>query len=204
MKILIVTGAGISANAGLLTYRGPNGVYTNTDFNIEEFLTFRNYKENTAEVSAYMKGLHEMFTGVGPSTWHTALVELEKEHEVMIATQNIDGLHQMAGSTNVIEIHGNAHETVIREGLETPNIVFFGDNLDFGKFVKIYNFMKDADVSVVIGSSMQFNYIHQLGLSGRISVLVDTDVDHPYKMSFDRFFTDIGEFMEWVKQKSLG
>lgn len=203
MRLLFLTGAGISANAGLPTYRGVDGVYTNSEFKIEDFLTFENYKRNTSAVSSYIKELIEKFSGVEPSSWHTYIADLEKDHDVLVVTQNVDGLHQKAGSTNVIELHGNANRMIIREGYELPDIVFFDDCLDANNFVNADKFIrKGVDFSIVVGTTMGFPYLQDLALSGTVNVLVDPDKNHHFKDSVHVHYTDIHE-LKISKDKNL-
>lgn len=201
MRILFLTGAGLSANAGLPTYRGPDGVYTNSDFKIEEFMTFRNYKKNTEEVSAYMADLHAKFSGVQPSDWHKFIGSLQDNHNVLVVTQNIDGLHQAAGSKNVIELHGNAGRMVIREGLEAPDVVFFDDIVPDERFDHIDDWSeKGVDLAIAIGTTMQFSYLYGivLGCSPRLTVLVDKDENHPAKSYFDVQYTNIKDLAQHI------
>lgn len=194
MKIIFLTGAGISANAGLPTYRGPTGIYTNSEFQIEDFLTFDNYKLNTEEVEDYIGLLKNQFSSVEPSTWHEYIVELEKEHEILVVTQNVDGLHQKAGSSNVIELHGNISRRVIREGFDVPDVVFFGDQLNNRLFDAIEEFDNgDLDLCVIVGSSMPFPYLDEIAFSGKKTVLVDIDKNHPYIAAVDAYYSDIKE-----------
>ena len=201
MKILFLTGAGISANAGLPTYRGPDGVYTNTDFKIEDFLTFKNYKANTDVVRAYMEDMRKKFSGVPPSDWHTYIASLQKDHDVLIVTQNIDGLHQAAGSKNVVELHGNAHNLIIRDGIETPDIVFFGDQISYSKLLNIYGWIDDTpiDFCIIIGTSMQFSYLYEIVSLGEKIILVDKDSSHPCINIVDYFYQNIADLSNHIK-----
>lgn len=195
MRIVILTGAGLSANAGLPTYRGPDGVYTNTDFDVEKFLTFENYKNNPDVVQRYLVELKSKFSSTEPSQWHEWIADLEKEHEVLVVTQNTDGLHQLAGSKNVIELHGSIKGTVVREGIETPNIVFFGDNIDGVKYNHILGWIDegDVDVSIAVGTTLQFSYLLPIAFAGQRIILVDKDENHPLAQSFDEFYQDINQ-----------
>lgn len=201
MKILFLTGAGLSANAGLPTYRGPDGVYTNTDFRIEDFLTFKNYKANTDVVRAYMEDMRKKFSGVPPSDWHTYIASLQKDHDVLVVTQNIDGLHQAAGSKNVVELHGNAHNLIIRDGIETPDIVFFGDHISNDIMWHIYRWEnnEDIDLCVIVGTSMQFDYLYEIGYMGKKVILVDKDPNHPCASSVDYVYQNITEIATHIK-----
>jgi NAD-dependent deacetylase len=114
-RIVALTGAGISTESGIADFRGPQGVWTK-DPAAEKLATLSHYM-GSAEVrrAAWQKRLETPVWSARPNSGHDALVRLEQAHKLhTLVTQNIDGLHQRAGSSpeNVIEIHGTVHEVV--------------------------------------------------------------------------------------------
>jgi NAD-dependent deacetylase len=114
-RIVVLTGAGISTESGIADFRGPQGVWTK-DPAAEKLATLSHYM-GSAEVrrAAWQKRLETPVWKAEPNAGHRALVELEKRGKLhMLITQNIDGLHQRAGSDKdrIIEIHGTVHEVV--------------------------------------------------------------------------------------------
>lgn len=124
MKIFVFTGAGISVASGIPTYRGVNSSPMRLDKEIPQ-------------------ALQEAIKQAKPSKAHEALVKLEKDHEVTIVTQNIDGLHQLAGSKNVIELHGNCKD----------GVVLFGEPVDLNKMDRALKAAREANLAISIGSS---------------------------------------------------
>jgi len=123
-RIVALTGAGISTESGIADFRGPQGVWTK-DPAAEKLATLSHYM-GSAEIrrAAWQKRLEMAVWSAKPNEGHRALVRLEHAHKLhMLVTQNIDGLHQLAGSSadKVIEIHGTVHEvTCMRCGERGP------------------------------------------------------------------------------------
>ena len=104
MKIAILTGAGMSVESGLATFRGGGGLWDN--YPVEQVATPQGFAANPALVlEFYNKRRRELLTAE-PNKGHELIAALEKEHEVVVITQNVDDLHERAGSTNVIHLHG--------------------------------------------------------------------------------------------------
>jgi NAD-dependent deacetylase len=111
-RITVLSGAGISTDSGIPDFRGPNGLWTR-DPSAERMSTFADYRDDPAvrRRSWQARLTHPAWTAE-PNEAHRALVALERTGRlVALVTQNIDGLHQRAGSTSVLEIHGTMHET---------------------------------------------------------------------------------------------
>ncbi|WP_420426621.1 SIR2 family NAD-dependent protein deacylase [Algiphilus sp.] len=113
-RVLVITGAGISADSGLPTYRGVGGLYdrdlTEEGFPIEECLSGGMFRQRPDITWKYLYQLESTARGAGHNAGHKALADMEKHFErFTILTQNVDGFHRDAGSTDVIEIHGNIH-----------------------------------------------------------------------------------------------
>lgn len=113
--ILFITGAGISVDSGLPTYRGVAGLYegqaTAEGIPIEEVLSKTMFAQDPALTMKYLWQIGEACRGAKPNRGHEVIAEMEREKEnVWVMTQNVDGLHRAAGSGNLIEVHGNAEK----------------------------------------------------------------------------------------------
>ena len=195
-RILFVTGAGISADSGLPTYRGFGGLYndqsTEDGIPIETALSGEIMGCNPALSWKYLSQIESSCRGAQPNAAHTMLAMLEQtEREVWILTQNIDGLHRMAGSKNLIEIHGNLYELECTacEHSETvknyahltfppacpkcgntirPRVVLFGESLPEKALRTVHReYNKGFDVVFSIGTTSVFPYIAAPILSAR-------------------------------------
>lgn len=104
--IVVLTGAGLSAESGLATFRDKNGIWARYDY--REVATPEAFAANPALVHEFYNQRRRTLAGVAPNAAHRALARLEQEHlgEVLIVTQNIDHLHEAAGSRNLIHMHG--------------------------------------------------------------------------------------------------
>jgi NAD-dependent deacetylase len=113
-RILFITGAGISADSGLPTYRGVGGLYddagTEDGLDIEEALSGPMMARRPELCWKYIAQVERACRGAAPNRAHHVIAELQRQREgVVVLTQNVDGLHRAAGSDDVIEIHGNVH-----------------------------------------------------------------------------------------------
>lgn len=189
-RLFIVTGAGMSADSGLPTYRGIGGLYDNKETEdgmpIERALSGPVF-QSSPEIT--WKYLAEIEAGARHATFnrgHEVLAEMESQfEEIWILTQNVDGFHTSAGSTNVIEIHGNLHRmrcTVCNyskyhssyEGFELPpycpecnqlvrpDVVLFEEQLPVSELQRLYDCAEEIfDMVISIGTSSYFPYITQ-------------------------------------------
>ena len=114
-RVLVLTGAGISTESGIPDYRGPQGVWTKNPA-AEKMATLQNYvSEPEVRKLAWQRRLETKAWAAEPNAGHRALVELERQTKLyLLITQNVDGLHQRAGSApeRIVEIHGTIHEVV--------------------------------------------------------------------------------------------
>jgi len=171
-KIVILTGAGISAESGLKTFRDSDGLWEGYD--IEEVATPQAWARNPALVQQFYNERRKNVLDAKPNAAHLSLVELEKQYEVTIITQNIDDLHEKAGSTNVLHLHGvitrsqssiNPELTYPIEGSEIKmgdlcelgsqlraHVVWFGE--DVPMISKAAQICQSADIFILIGSSL--------------------------------------------------
>ena len=181
-RLLVFTGAGISTESGIPDFRGPDGVWTKVD--PEEFTIDRYISRAETRISSWQRRNDSGFLGAIPNRAHHALVDLWDTGRMGgCVTQNIDGLHQMAGlpAQAVVELHGNARTTscldcgqrtatdavVVRVeagdadpaclvcgGILKVDVVFFGEDLPVGELARAHDLAEVADGVLVIGSSL--------------------------------------------------
>lgn len=170
-KLIVLTGAGISAESGLKTFRDSDGLWEGYD--VTEVATPGAWKRNPELVLDFYNMRRKDVLEAEPNAAHTALAELEKDFDVTIITQNIDDLHERSGSTNVIHLHGEifkmrseknialvyAIESDIHIGDTAedgaqlrPNIVWFEEPVPM--IETAVNITKQAEIFVVIGTSL--------------------------------------------------
>ncbi len=183
-RILFITGAGVSAGSGLPTYRGVGGLYndgtTSDGLSIEEALSGGCFAVRPDITWKYLAQIEHNCHGVVPNAAHLAIAGLERRHEVVVLTQNIDGLHVRAGSSNVIEIHGNLDErycphckTAADAGdaavppkcsvcgkIVRPKVVLFGEMLPEIAIDRLYAELdRGFDMVFSVGTTSVFPYI---------------------------------------------
>ena len=171
-KLVVFTGAGISAESGIKTFRDSGGLWE--EFDINEVATPQAWEKNKPLVLDFYNKRRKQVLEAQPNKAHYALVELEQKYDVQIITQNIDDLHERAGSKKVLHLHGeitksrstaepslvykikNA-EILIGDKCEKgsqlrPHIVWFGEAVPM---MDMANLMAEkADIFMVVGTSM--------------------------------------------------
>jgi len=174
-KILVFTGAGISAESGVPTFRtGTDGLWYN--HKVEDVATFDGWKKDREKVLNFYNERRSQLKSVEPNIAHKIVAELEKYFEVTIITQNVDNLHERAGSSHIIHLHGEltkSQSTIdpslvydckddikIGDKCERgsqlrPHITWFGEELDWSKIRQAEKVAKVADVCIIVGTSMQ-------------------------------------------------
>lgn len=171
-KIAILTGAGMSAESGIKTFRDANGLWEGHD--VMEVATPEGFAKNPALVLDFYNQRRRQLHQVNPNDGHIALVALEEKFQTKIITQNVDNLHEKAGSTDVLHLHGELlkvrstyDETIIldwetdlvlgdvdKKGHQLrPHIVWFGELVPMLEPAITYTM--DADLIIIIGTSMQ-------------------------------------------------
>lgn len=103
-KLVVLTGAGISAESGMSTFRGAGGLWNN--FPVEQVATPEGYMRDPELVTNFYNDLRRQMLRIEPNGAHRMLAELEPYYEVTVVTQNVDNLHERAGSTRIIHLHG--------------------------------------------------------------------------------------------------
>lgn len=181
-RIVVLTGAGISTESGIPDFRGPSGVWTKDPqamrrSNIEEYV-----RDPELRAQVWRDRMHHPAWGAEPNAGHRALVELERTGRLLaLITQNIDGLHQAAGSTDVLELHGTIHlakclscdrRTPMQEqldrvragepdpactecgGIQKAATVSFGEHLDPAVLDAAFAASSAADLFLAVGTSL--------------------------------------------------
>ena len=183
-RLLFITGAGVSADSGLPTYRGVGGLYnheaTEDGMEIEDALSGDCLVTHPEITWKYLLQIRQNCQAVLPNAAHRAIAALERTHEVVVLTQNIDGLHSQAGSSRVIEIHGNqavrycmrCHAPADASdcslpprcaccgGVVRPGVVLFGESLPEAALMTLQEELDQGfDMVFVIGTTAVFPYI---------------------------------------------
>lgn len=171
-KIVVLTGAGISADSGLRTFRDTDGLWEG--YKVEEVCTSEAFARNPQLVIDFYNERRRQAQAAEPNAAHRALAELEKYYQVQIVTQNVDDLHERAGSSTVLHLHGelnkarsSADENYVVEwtGDQSindtdpqgypmrPHIVWFGEAVPLIETAA--RWVSQADKVLVVGTSMQ-------------------------------------------------
>jgi len=172
-KIVFVTGAGISQESGVPTFRGKDGLWRNYD--VMKLATIDAFYDNPKLVWEWYNERRKNVFAVQPNLGHKAIAELEKYANVVVLTQNIDGLHQKAGSSEVLELHGSIvkikcsvcdfKDEIMTEFSEIPplckcgnilrpDVVWFGESLPQDVWQEAMIFAGQCDLMVIAGTSL--------------------------------------------------
>jgi len=176
-RVAVLTGAGISAESGVATFRDAGGLWDTLE--PEELASFAGFMSNPELVQRWYAHRREVVSNVRPNPGHIALAKMEELFdEFTVITQNVDNLHQRAGSTNIIELHGNmqrnyciscgrnATDSEVESpdadglfrcpecgGLIRPDVVWFGEMLPHGAMERADQVARHAEVFLSIGTS---------------------------------------------------
>lgn len=172
-KLVVLTGAGISAESGIPTFRDAGGLWEGYD--VMEVATPEGWAKNSALVLDFYNQRRKKALEVFPNEGHKSLAELEKNFDVTIITQNVDNLHERAGSSKIVHLHGSLFESrsSVDENLVypidgwelklgdtcklgsqlRPNIVWFGELVY--KIEEAINYTQQADIFLIVGTSLQ-------------------------------------------------
>lgn len=180
-KLVVLTGAGVSAESGISTFRTNNGLWEN--HKVEDVASIEGWYRNPQLVLDFYNERRLQLGTVKPNAAHHAIAELEKDWDVTVITQNVDNLHERAGSTRIIHLHGEltkvrpencyndvdnySEETVFDIGYDTislgdlapngaqlrPHIVWFGEAVPY--INAAIDHVMSADVLLIVGTSLQ-------------------------------------------------
>lgn len=172
-KVVFVTGAGISQESGIPTFRGKDGLWRNHDS--MKLATIDAFYDNPELVWEWYNERRKNIFAAQPNPGHKAIAELEKYVKVVVLTQNIDGLHQKAGSSEVLELHGSIikikcsgcdfNKEITSEISEIlplckcgnilrPDVVWFGESLPQDVWQKAMIYASQCDLMVIVGTSL--------------------------------------------------
>lgn len=180
-KIVVLTGAGVSAESGVSTFRDSDGLWEN--HKVEDVASIEGWYRNPSLVLDFYNARRRQLADVRPNAAHLAIADLEKEYKVTVVTQNVDNLHERAGSTRIIHLHGEltkvrpencccdrdgySDETVFDIGYDVinigdmapngaqlrPHIVWFGEAVP--KIEAAIDAVEAADILLIVGTSLQ-------------------------------------------------
>ena len=180
-KLVVLTGAGVSAESGVSTFRDSDGLWE--QHKVEDVASIEGWYRNPALVLDFYNARRAQLAQVKPNAAHYAIAELEKEYDVTVITQNVDNLHERAGSTRLIHLHGEltkvrpencfnemdgfSEETVFDIGFDPihigdnapngaqlrPHIVWFGEAVP--KINAAIDAVEAADIMLIVGTSLQ-------------------------------------------------
>ena len=207
-RVAFLTGAGLSAESGLPTYRGMGGLYNGMTRDegrpIEDILSGATFAQSPALTWKYLREIERACRGAAPNAAHRLIAALEALCEVRVITQNVDGLHQAAGSSQIIELHGRLRELHCtrcrwRESAENfdgftlpprcgecggvmrPNVVLFGEMLPLASVARYERELaKGFDMIFTVGTTAGFPYIHDpvVEATRRGIITVEINPDH--------------------------
>lgn len=176
-KLVVLTGAGMSAESGISTFRGGGGLWDK--YPVEQVATPEGYAANPALVTEFYNERRKQLLEVQPNRGHELLAEMEKEFQVTVITQNVDNLHERAGSSDVIHLHGELTKVtsswqpnnpkyikelapeeyevkmgdLAADGSQLrPFIVWFGESVPM--IEKAIDYCETADVFLIVGTSL--------------------------------------------------
>ncbi len=222
-KLVVLTGSGISAESGLKTFRDSGGLWE--DHDVMEVASIDGWERNPDMVLQFYNERRKQLKHARPNAAHTGLVDLEKYFDVYIITQNVDNLHERAGSKNVLHLHGiltrvrstgdpflvydieyneiNMGDTCESGYQLRPDIVWFGEPVPaFGEAARIAGI---ADIFAVIGSSLLvYPAAGLLGyVPGNVPIYVvdPTEVSTPFRSRIEHIREKAGKGIEILKEK---
>ena len=180
-KIVVLTGAGVSAESGITTFRDSNGLWEN--YKVEDVASIEGWYRDPVTVLDFYNARRAQLADVKPNDAHRAIAELENEYDVTVVTQNVDNLHERAGSTRIIHLHGEltkvrpentcnemdgfSEAAVFDIGTDSisigdlapngaqlrPHIVWFGEAVP--KITAAIDAVEAADILLIVGTSLQ-------------------------------------------------
>lgn len=208
-KIVFVTGAGISHESGIPTFRGKKGLWRNYD--AMKLATIGAFYENPRLIWEWHNERRRNIFAAQPNQGHKAIAKLEEYVDVVVLTQNIDGLHQKAGSTEVLELHGNItkikcsvcefRDEVLSEFSEVPPLcdcgnilrpdaVWFGESLQRDIWQKAIFAASECDLMIIVGTSLVVSPANMLPIYAKQNdaILIEINPEKT-EMSFEMDFT---------------
>jgi len=225
-RIVALTGAGISAESGIPTFRGSGGLWEG--YPVEKVATVEGFEENPELVWRFYDERRRNIAKAKPNRGHEVLALMENLYDFWVITQNIDGLHTRAGSRNVVELHGNIwrvkctecgaryynYDVSLKEipprcekcgGLLRPDVVWFGEPVYEAE--KAYELSESCDVMFVIGTSAQVYpaaYLPRLAWSHGAKI-VEINPEETHVSTYAHFVIrePAARVLDWIYRKLL-
>lgn len=222
-KLVVFSGAGISAESGVQTFRDSNGLWEN--HRVEDVASPEGFERNPQMVLDFYNARRRQLNEIEPNKAHLILAELENYFDVEIITQNVDDLHERAGSTKVTHLHGelkkarpvNSESPIIpwendlnvgdlnSEGIQLrPHIVWFGEMVP--EMDKAMEIASHADLFLVVGTSMSVypaaGLIHYIPENCKV-YLIDPNLENTYSENQNHFKTTAVEGMKLFRTAIL-
>ncbi len=147
-RVVVFTGAGVSADSGIPTFRGEGGLWRN--YRAEDLATPEAFARDPRLVLEWYEWRRGLVRAAEPNAAHRAIARLD---DAIVVTQNVDGLHARAGSRHVIELHGNIFRTRRAGAYERPDVVWFGEMLPPEAIAAAVEAIANADLLLIIGTS---------------------------------------------------
>lgn len=221
-KLIVLTGAGISAESGIATFRDSDGLWNK--YRVEDVATPEAFARNPKLVLDFYNFRRRELLKAQPNAAHLGLADLEKEFDVHIVTQNIDNLHERAGSTSILHLHGELMKACTDYDFQTtydlspenpdinmgdtdkngyqlrPHVVWFGEAVP--KIEPAIELVREADILVIIGTSL--NVYPAAGLvnyvpAGRPVYLIDPKPVHTSRSDIHVIQTGASEGVKQLK-----
>lgn len=207
-KIVVFSGAGMSAESGIKTFRDTGGLWE--EYKIEDVATYGAWTRNRKLVLDFYNQRRRQVMAASPNAAHKMVADLQKEFDVQVITQNIDDLHERAGSKNVLHLHGeimksrssewselvyDINEWELKEGdlcergaQLRPHIVWFGEAVP--EMVRAEMLAQEADIFITIGTSL--------------NVYPAANLIHVVDASVPKFLIDPGEFnLDYIRNLTV-
>jgi NAD-dependent deacetylase len=224
-KLVVLTGAGMSSESGIRTFRDSGGLWE--EYDVREVATPEAWRKNMELVLRFYNERRRQLAGCSPNSGHTGLANLEKHFDVQIITQNIDNLHERAGSSEILHLHGeltkarstvdthyitdigyddiNPGDKCPKGGQLRPHIVWFGE--DVPMMEEAVNITREAEIFVVIGSSLNVypaaGLIHYAPLDASLWLIDPNDVYVPVSRHVEVIRAGASEGVDILTKKLL-
>jgi NAD-dependent deacetylase len=220
-KIVVLSGAGMSAESGISTFRDKNGLWEN--HSIEDVASREGWARNPELVLHFYNDRRRQLHHVQPNKGHLILAELESTYDVQIITQNVDNLHEMAGSSKIMHLHGELFKACNQDKSEIiewtgdialgqlasdrtqlrPFIVWFGEEVP--EMYAAEEATKTADILIVIGTSLQVypaaGLIHAARSAAQKYIVDPNCIHYNVPGGFEKLPMTATEGMRIVKEK---
>jgi len=160
LKIVFLSGAGVSVESNVPSYRDEDPTSIWRRYDPMEVCSLTGWNKNPQKVLDFFKEVTAGIIDCQPNIAHKIIAELEKDHDVVVLTQNVDDLHERAGSTTVLHIHGSLFVDKVTPQGTRPDVVLFEEDVKL--LPQAIKHVKSADIFVVIGTSLEVYPVNTL------------------------------------------